>query len=202
MLEALHAAPFSKSDARWLSCLGPRKPNAIPALKASPDFYTILQAMPKAATRLTGCAVWAKGCFAELDARKAQSMDERRPSSGPHCYCTKMADCGMFEAMYHLLIDILEVVPLFQVVYPHLHLQHHPSVIAVPCCLSVCLHVHAAMLSVCVSMLPCCLSVFPCRHAVCLCVCVSMQPCCLSVFKFMFGDDRPNVQLSVQGTSS
>ena len=73
--------------------------------------------MPKLATRLTGCAVWAKGCCAELEAMDNQNMNKGQGAPGPHGYCSKMAESGMFEPMYQLLVNTLQVISLIKLCF-------------------------------------------------------------------------------------
>lgn len=73
--------------------------------------------MPKLGQHLTGCAIWAKACFAELD-QGIQEVAINVPlvpdvcqlqHKSPHPYCAMSGEQGVFQIVHLLILLGLKV---------------------------------------------------------------------------------------------
>ena len=91
-----------------------------PALATA--FHAAISFIHQPSTRLTGCAVWAKVCHAELD-QGQQRLTTCLPVSpeDPHPYCRISAAAGVFDIVYTEIAVIFEVRGLSRI------FQHPPQ---------------------------------------------------------------------------
>jgi len=97
-IEALHAVHFGNFDARLLT--------GQPVLAAS--FHAAIEGAPNLSARLTGYAVWAKLCHAELDPGQQWLKNAGNPGN-VRAYCNIAAASGVFEQAYDAITEALQV---------------------------------------------------------------------------------------------